>query len=499
MDFILYSDINEKSVGKSLGTPEYSYYFVLKAYRPALEALGGVHVVSTLSEVDPLYRKLKAQGIDCLLLAFTPPHRAPIDLACPTLCVVAWEYDSIPDQPWEGDPRNDWRTVFARHGGAVSLSRHTETAIKAAMGQDFPVLALPTPLWERFAEQRTGNSGDPVTAPTRLEIKGCIIDSRTLGLSADSLAPPAPPQENDVQAQLAPAVAAPIERPSWGRRWVITKHYLLTWYREAVQDLLPARLQLGKAGTSPEPSARWELPDVSQVAGTEVDGVVYVSVFNPEDGRKNWEQMITAFCWAFRDTPDATLVLKITQHDLSTYYPMLTTLLAQLSPFQCRVIALHGYLDDQQFARLHEATSYYVNASRCEGLCLPLMEFLACGKPAIAPAHTAMEDYISSDLAFVLRASREHSVWPHDPRILYRTVRYRPDWGSLQRAYNDSYRVAKQEPETYRAMSAAAQRKMESFASRETFQQRLSAFLATRRRPAAAAVADADKAGQPSC
>lgn len=498
MDFILYSDINEKSVGKSLGTPEYSYYFVLKAYRPALEALGDVHVASTLSEVDPLYRKLQAQGKDCLLLAFTPPHRAPIDLACPTLCVVAWEYENIPDHPWEGDPRNDWRTVFARHGGAISLSRHTAKAIRAAMGQDFPVVALPTPLWERFAEQRGENRGNPVTAPTRLEIKGCIIDSRALGLSVESLAPPVPAAPSAVEAEPEPVADTPPQKPSWGRRWVITKHYLLTWYREAVQDLLPTRLQLADTRASPASAASVEWPDVSQVASTEVSGVVYVSVFNPEDGRKNWEQMITAFCWAFCDTPDATLVLKITQHDLSTYHPMLTTLLAQLMPFQCRVVALHGYLDDQQFARLHEATTYYVNASRCEGLCLPLMEFLACGKPAIAPAHTAMEDYISPDLAFVLRASREHSVWPHDPRILYRTVRYRPDWGSLRRAYSDSYRVAKDEPDTYRAMSAAAQRKMESFASRETFQQRLSALLATRPQPAPAAV-DADKAGQPTC
>ncbi|WP_162963405.1 hypothetical protein, partial [Pseudomonas aeruginosa] len=45
MNFILYSDINERSIGHNLGRPEYSYYFVLKAYRPILESLGQVHLV----------------------------------------------------------------------------------------------------------------------------------------------------------------------------------------------------------------------------------------------------------------------------------------------------------------------------------------------------------------------------------------------------------------------------------------------------------------------
>ena len=66
-----------------------------------------------------------------------------------------------------------------------------------------------------------------------------------------------------------------------------------------------------------------------------------------DDGRKNWHQLITAFCWAFRETADATLVLKITQNDLSSYYVELMTLLAQLSPFACRVVVMHGYLDDR--------------------------------------------------------------------------------------------------------------------------------------------------------
>ena len=68
---------------------------------------------------------------------------------------------------------------------------------------------------------------------------------------------------------------------------------------------------------APEP-APIDYPDTTGQVETEVDGVIYVSVFNPQDGRKNWHRLITAFCWAFREIDDATLVLKITHNDLSS-------------------------------------------------------------------------------------------------------------------------------------------------------------------------------------
>ena len=39
--------------------------------------------------------------------------------------------------------------------------------------------------------------------------------------------------------------------------------------------------------------------------------MVFTSLFNPRDGRKNWVDMLTAFCTEFRDEPQATLVFKL--------------------------------------------------------------------------------------------------------------------------------------------------------------------------------------------
>ncbi|CAI8842170.1 Glycosyltransferase [Pseudomonas sp. IT-347P] len=521
MNFILYSDVNARSISQSLGRPEYSYYFVLKAYRPVLESLGRVHVVASADDVDPLYLQLRQAGEECLFLSFAPPHKTPIGLQCPMVCVIAWEYDSIPNEYADNDACHDWRQTLTRHGRVITLSTHTAQAIRRSLGDDFPVLVLPTPLWERFAQVRRDYPSVPVNPGSTLQIKGCIIDSHALGLSADGLIAPI---LNEQELQTPPVieqVPEPIPQPppalTLRRRAFITRHYLaegykavtmasehrplfllkhnlLQWYREAVSDLLPGAVRDNRAGlpgpVEPVPPApavsetpavaehpQALLPDTSQHVQIDVSGVVYVSVFNPEDGRKNWHHLITAFCWAMRDVDDATLVLKITQNDLSSYYVHLITLLSQLSPFACRVVVMHGYLEEDEFARLYGAASFYVNASRCEGLCLPLMEFMSCARPVIAPNHTAMGDYIDERVAFIVKSSREPTIWPDDMRILYRTLRHRPDWGSLKTAYEDSYAMAKNHPQAYLAMAAAADERMREYCGLAQVQERVEAFF----------------------
>ena len=199
-------------------------------------------------------------------------------------------------------------------------------------------------------------------------------------------------------------------------------------------------------------------------------------MFSPTDGRKNWFDIVTAFCWAFRETADATLVLKIIQPDRG-YEPTLQHLLKELSPFRCRVVVLHGFLETPDYRSLIAGASYYVNASRGEGLCMPLMEFMSAGTPAIAPRHTAFEDYIDERCAFVLRASIENNVWPEDSRDLSVPTRYRLDWSSLMQAYLESYRVARQDPERYAAMSEQAREAMRGYCGLDVVTGKLHEFL----------------------
>jgi glycosyltransferase involved in cell wall biosynthesis len=206
-------------------------------------------------------------------------------------------------------------------------------------------------------------------------------------------------------------------------------------------------------------------------------GVVYTSVFNPADGRKNWIDMVTAFCYANREHENATLVLKMVTGDPNSYMGTLHLLLPQLAPFKCRVVAIRGFLPQDDYESLITSSTYYVNASHCEGLCLPLMEFLSAGVPAVSPDHTAMADYINDDLAFRVSSSVEQNVWPNDPRDLFRALRYRINWESLRDAYAESYRVAMMDPGHYRKMSLNAREQMRSTASIEVVTGQIAEFL----------------------
>ena len=243
-------------------------------------------------------------------------------------------------------------------------------------------------------------------------------------------------------------------------------------------DLSPwLPLQRRQTGPAPLPAAPAEVA---------LDGVVYTAVFNPVDSRKNWPDMLAAFIWALRERRDATLVFKLTHTQPETFLDSALAELAKHTPFRCRVLLLGGYLGSGDYARLVQATSFAVNASHGEGQCLPLMEFMSAGKPALAPGHTAMADYAGPDNTFLLRSSREPCGWPHDTRHVYRTMRWRIDFGSLVTAYADSYAVATGDPARYAAMSAAATQALRAHCSQAVAEARLRRVLGVERLAAAA-------------
>jgi glycosyltransferase involved in cell wall biosynthesis len=418
MLIIIHSETNQHTIAQNLGRSEYSYYFVLKEYRPVLERLGRVvEVLDPQVEVDALYLECLSRGEPCVFLSFSPPHRTPVHLACPTLPVFAWEFSTIPNEPFAAESRNDWRTVLAACGAAITHSSYTVNAVREAMTDDYPIVAVPAPVWDRFAARGAQLHGAPREEPLRLTIKGLVADSRTLDLNAFG----------------------------------------------------PAHLRSGPGIDFTAPVAEQELL---------LDGVVYTSVFNPGDGRKNWEDMLSAFCVSFRDVEDATLVLKLTHHDAEEALSDILHHLYKNQSYRCRIVLIYGYLADPDYERLVQATRYVVNTSYGEGQCLPLMEFMSCGKPAVAPRTTAMIDYLSADNAFLIESTDELTAWPHDPRRAFRTLRYVTNWASLCAAYKASYDVAKNHPARYAQMSAHAVSSLQGFCSQAVAEQRLQVFLA---------------------
>lgn len=431
MIFVTHTTFDDATIKDNYGAPQYSYHFVMKAFEPVLDRLGRrERVTAPQREVDAIFAGARARGEPCLFLSFSPPQLTPLGLDCPTAPVFAWEYENIPDESWTGDPRQDWRHVFARTDMAFTLCGSAADAVRASMGRDYPIWVTPAPVFDRFALSRTEARG--WRAPFDLALDGALaLDTRDFDLGPFA---PARPAGNAERALQMVRIAA--DRRDTGR---------------------PLRLE----------------------------GAIYTSVLCPRDGRKNWEDMVAGFVWAFRDTPTATLVLKLTQAGLEDAVGPILRLLGALGRFDCRVVLVHGLLSDSAYADLIDATSYAVNTSVGEGQCMPLVEYMSCGRPAVAPDHTAMADYITPENAFVLPSGMRSAVWPHDDRGVQRSRNRQISFDALVRAYRASWRVA-QEPARYGRMSDAAVESVRAFCAEDVVAARLTQALAWATRSAAA-------------
>src|SRR5262249_12109020 len=123
----------------------------------------------------------------------------------------------------------------------------------------------------------------------------------------------------------------------------------------------------------------------------ELSGVVYTTILNPCDKRKNWSDLLSGFLLALRDREDVQLVVKLVVSPDGEAEALAEVLAGYRDvgiSHRCRLAFVTAYLSDEQLVRLTEASSYYLNTSHAEGSCLPLQNFLAAGRPAVAPANT---------------------------------------------------------------------------------------------------------------
>lgn len=515
MIILISSKIGQADIQAALGKPEYSYFFLMQEFVPVLERLGTVIKVDDVAGIDRCYAQYTSQGEQVVFLSFSPPQQTTLGLQCPTIPVFAWEFDNIPDEAWQNDARNDWRYVFERTQGAITLSQEAAFAVKRAMGAAYPLLVVPAPVWDRFSSGFPAAGCLPDMTERRLGFTGHVIDSPLLGLSADGLVrkPDAAPV-----IESEPAATTESEPPaailSWHERVLTSRALARGWWQEVAAVLAPPpvpdrAVSQEPASTAPvstvaeavvvervepppavmpeaeaSPSVVPEKPDAPAIASGSaapwelvLQGVVYTTVLNPGDHRKNWIDMVSAFCWAFKTVSDATLVIKMTHHDLESYRVHLLTLLSRLAPFQCRVVVIHGFLTDSEYQQLCQHSTYYVNTSVCEGLCLPLMEFMSAGKPAIAPWHTAMLDYLHEDSAFIVASSPQPASWPHDSSARLKARLHRINWESVMNAYRESYRIAREQAPRYQQMSINAHQRLQSFCALTQVEQLLCPFL----------------------
>jgi glycosyltransferase involved in cell wall biosynthesis len=435
MNYILYSETADHNLTHMLGCAEYSYFFVREAFRAMLETRAHTFVVTAPEkEVDAIFDQCVAKGEECVFLSFAPPHRTFLSLRCPAIPVFAWEFDTIPTEQWGFDPRNDWRKVLAQFGCAITHSAFSAKVIRDAMGPDYPVVSIPAPIWERV--QRSADASAE-GAELELQVRRFLDTRQSLTLLPSAVLPSA------------------VQRKGLVARW------RRSISKRLVRKPMPA--------LPPDPPL--------QTIRFSKDEVIYTSIFNPHDGRKNWPDMLSAFCIALSKCPDATLVLKLVHFDSSSALNEIRALLHRYPMFQCRVVVICDFLKEASFQKLIAASKFTVNTSLGEGQCLPLMEAMSLGKPALAPQHTSMSEYIDENTGFIIGTSLEPCSWPHDARAAVRAYRHRVNWESIARAFADSFATFVIEPQRYARMSAGAIENQRMFCSEKEALRKFDEFV----------------------
>jgi len=417
----VYAAMSDDQIHSRLGTSEYSYYFVLREFYPLLLQLADI---VQLNAIDDAFRAkvqyCRDQKEPHALLFFSAPQNLVDEIPCPVIPVFAWEFTDFPGEAWGDNKFNHWQTAFTASQGAITHSNFVLENINSMMGSEFPAWSIPAPVFERFQTAVSVREGRLQILPgvQTLKVTGITFDSHASLEGNDANASAQQPENRAIHASVSISVAANIPSLS------------VSDTDDAVLDEQETELNFG--------------------------GVIYTSVLNPFDGRKNWQNMLKTYCWALRDRFDATLVLKFTHHHPKAAVDEVLKIVSDMPGFRCRVVVIGGYLDDHEYRALINMTTFVVNTSTGEGQCLPLMEYMSAGVPAIAPDHSALADYINKDNALIVRSNGEPAVFPHDDRVLIRTQQNRIDLDSLAIAFKQSYDIAHNQRETYLSMSQSA-------------------------------------------
>ncbi len=531
-----------KGIRNTLGSAAYSYFFVLEALAPVLEKFGTWRLIEHPESSLPFAAaRAEADGYQPVHLALHPPQDVYLTPALPNIIFPFWEFPDIPDRDFGHDTRQNWVRVSQRADLIITACTFTRDGFLRA-GINCPIGVVPVPIrpdhfqipawdpehtWTHTCRYLSWG-GPPPKPPERSAVPDPVDEAEPD--SAPSPEPsPAPVPEPMARApriglkRRGYLVARKVFRkvyPWLGEkalnRIARTRHYVLTSAGRDPRTLEPlpgGRPGLARLGYSVARDGyrryfkRWlsreALAKITEtkaqalkIVGHEpviapdplldslpmtLGGLLFASIFNLGDRRKNHVDLLSAYLLAFKDREDVTLVIKLAtnpvreHHEVNIFRHMYHSLGIQ---HKCRLVLITDFLTDEQMGELMRVTTFYVNTSKAEGACLPLQQSLAAGRPSIAPDHTAMADFMDDQIGFITSTHPEPTYWPHDPEMRTETYWNRMVWTDLRDHMLAAVEMIEDDPDRYREMSEAARARMAGYASREVVEEALRETLA---------------------
>jgi glycosyltransferase involved in cell wall biosynthesis len=453
---------SEGDLARLLGRDAYSYRYVYRAFAPLLDRWGKHQEASGPRGVlEQAVTEAQRQHCQPIHLSFLPLHLMNVVPNAPNVAVPAWEFPDIPSFDLENDPRQNWAQRAEQMDLIITHTQFSRAAFVRA-GVQTPVHVVPVPTPPAYF--RT-----PDWKPEQRVVLDCLYYT-----FPQPAALPRPPR-------------------SWASSetgHLPSRLSLSQLYKKCLKAMPRS---FGKAMSRSARGVRAALWSAMQVfketdirelypprPNLELSGVVYTTILNPFDARKNWQDLLSGYLLALKDRDDATLVVKLVvsaDWEAAALAEMFAYYRNTGLSHRCKLVFVTAYLSEEQLVELTRASTYYVNTSRAEGSCLPLQNFMAAGRPALAPPHTGMADSIDDECGFALESHPEPAPWPQEIGGGYRTTWHRLVWQSYHDHLRASYEAAKYDQTRYQTLAQRARERMRGLASAEAVWPRLAAAL----------------------
>jgi len=362
--------------GANLGSPGYSYDFVARLFWPILERWGEVIPVPEPAKMlDATVENLQRANREVVHISFLPFQDVTIARGIPNIVVPAWEFPDIPNEGFAGSIQNDWRIVgnqCARIFVGGDFTRDTFRRGEITV----PIDIVPVPTPEEYFEVPDWSRGEST------EFGYTVYDPRQNYVST------AEPRKLRPWWQ---EIGRAIENIVRNNRSLFISDDRWNRWKQPLQSKLDARKI--KRKSQQVVNVTLPYPTVSELGS---DCVIYSSVFNPADGRKNWKDLLTAFAAALGQYPDAVLLLKLITARPLDALKVVDYYMNRDMPHRCRILFITEFLSHVQMVQLAQWSAFYLQTTKAEGNGLPLMNFLASGRPGVSPSHSAIGDYFDS-------------------------------------------------------------------------------------------------------
>lgn len=440
--------------GNNLGTPGYSYDFVTQLFEPLLARWGTVIPVFAPEEnLDEAAVKARASGLHPIHVSFLPFQDVTLTSQAPNVVVPAWEFPDVPNEPFGDTEQNDWVQTAAKCDMILVGGQFTVDTFKRS-GIEKPIRIVPVPTPNEYFELAPWKPAQHAT----LDCEAVVFTETGVASRAT----------NPMQQATSPLK---LLTKSYERAFRDTTRFVLGNHYQKLSDKIKSRRQKSRKTKTTRETPIKLLHE--SIRGIDLSGVVYTSIFNPDDGRKNCKDLLTAFLYALGDCEDATLVLKLITSRATSIERYIHQFESMGIPQRCKIVFVYGFLDHDEMLQLAQASTFYYQTTRAEGNCLPLMNYLGAGRPGISPDHSAIGDYFHNDMGYVIDSHPEPAAWPQDPRWRIRTTWGRMVWTSIVEQLRASYHAAKSDYSQYLERSQRARTELCNWASPHATEARL--------------------------